>query len=354
MIKQHLIRNVNDLDSLQKKWKELQKGTDMTVFQSFEWNKLLLIQHLHNRYNRLFSKVYIYESDNTIVPIVVQKCSLNIRWFGRRRGIYFLGEGSYSDYLNCIYDVFSEYEITDVLNRIRNDFSNLTWKMSFLREGNALQKYLESKEVRVTHRMVSVEVRLPKTEEEYNAKLSKSTKQNLRTARNRMDRDSIEYECRVEEKKIDEKLADDLVPIHLRRVLEINSHSDGLINSISNWLHRKVLVHNETNNNIVNMAMKLLNNSVLVLCQLNGEVAGYLYGLKDNNTVRILQNCFVDNYKFYSPMFRGTYDFLKQKIMDREIDCVDFTRGDEEYKYKLGGEEINLYTYSIGKHIKFF
>ena len=56
----------------------------------------------------------------------------------------------------------------------------------------------------------------------------------------------------------------------------------------------------------------------------------------------LMQNCFKMEYAFYSPLFRGTYDFLIKQIQNesKNVMQIDFTRGDEPYKYKLGGVEM--------------
>lgn len=347
MVLRHDIRSVRDFEPIKAKWIKLERGSDMTVFQSYEWNILAYRQYINGIYNRLFSRIVVYEGENVIVPLIIQKISLNFRWIGRKKGIYFLGDGSYSDYLNLIYSDAGGDETAQLINYILNDNKDLGWRFSFIRDGNIVNRIIEENGIIPVHETVSVQVKLPKIAEDYDKMLSKSTRQNLRTALNRMKRDSINYELEIIEGVIDERLADDLIPIHLNRVLELNSHSTGTVNKISNWVRRRQLKHNETKNNIVNWSMKSFADSVLILCRLDGKIAGYLYGLKEDRRVRILQNCFVDEYKFYSPMFRGTYDFVMKEVKSARYECIDFTRGDEEYKYKLGGSEVRLYSYWI-------
>ena len=95
--------------------------------------------------------------------------------------------------------------------------------------------------------------------------------------------------------------------------------------------------------------MKRMNNSIFVIVKLNDVTVGYLYGLMDNRAIRVMQNCFKMEYAFYSPLFRGTYDFLIKQIQNesKNVMQIDFTRGDEPYKYKLGGGEMQLHNYVI-------
>ena len=88
---------------------------------------------------------------------------------------------------------------------------------------------------------------------------------------------------------------------------------------------------------------------VTVIAYLNGVPAGYMYGLRDADAVRIMHNCVKEEYKFYSPMFKGAYDFICEEINHKRyhVTQIDFTRGNETYKLQLGGQELILHNYAI-------
>ncbi len=350
MLIKHTISDIKDLDALRNKWIRLEKGPDMTVFQSFEWNRLAYEQHINSVYNRLFSKVVVYEDDNILAPVIIQRYGFGFRWLGRKRGIYLLGEGTYSDYLNFIYNKAEFCKILEFLKYIIYD-NNLPFHASRIRENTSIVNMLNEINIEPSSRSVSVEVVLPDSMYEYEKMLSKNTRQNIRTSLNRINRDSIEYDLLILNGTVDEELARCLVPIHLERVLRKNTGSLNPKKIISHQIRRRLLIHNENKNNIILNAMINYNKSTLIICIMNDEIAGYLYGLVDSDSIRILQNCLVEKYKYYSPMFRGTYDYIKRIIEDGYIKCIDFTRGDEEYKYKLGGKEVTLYNYTIDKSL---
>ena len=192
---------------------------------------------------------------------------------------------------------------------------------------------------------------IKKSKEEYLNTLSKNTKQNLRTALNRMDRDGLQYEMIVTGKVNDSKLLDALRTIHICRMKKKNQNNEDLIHMVSSFIRRSVRSYREKHNNIVMMSMQENESSCMIIIRLNDEIAGYLYGLKEQHAIRIIHNCFDEKYKFYSPLFRGAYDFILSLYQeDCEIREVDFTRGDEAYKFKLGGEEMKLYDFLISPH----
>jgi CelD/BcsL family acetyltransferase involved in cellulose biosynthesis len=196
---------------------------------------------------------------------------------------------------------------------------------------------------------VSVSVSIDESPEIYQKRLSKHTRQNLRTARNRMHTDGLDYEFRIYGTIDDASLLDELRTLHMARLrVKLNGSSTANpVRRLSSFIRKTVREHRETHNNIIYSSMQCMDNSCLVVVFLNQKIAGYLYGLRDGSIIRIMQNCVDEQYHFYSPMFRGAYDFILSCYEKGNVSAVDFTRGDEEYKYKLGGVETKLRNYVI-------
>ena len=71
--------------------------------------------------------------------------------------------------------------------------------------------------------------------------------------------------------------------------------------------------------------------------------------MRDSDAVRVMHNCIKEEYNFYSPMFKGAYDFICEEINNKRYNVaqVDFTRGNESYKFQLGGKELPLNSYFV-------
>lgn len=346
------INKVEDFNKLCSVWKKAEKGCEMTVFQSLDWNKLLFLEWEKSRYNKLFSYVEVYmiktSTYKMLIPVIVQVHSTNLKGgLGRKKGIYILGQGSYSDYLNIVYDNFSSSMFSMLIKNIREKYPRLRLHLFNIREDTALYDYLRENYESVGD-TISVAVCIPNSIEEFNQSISKHTRQNLRTALNRMTKDSMQYEW-IENSVInDERVLDELVRIHMKRMKTKNANDEDFIHKMMAHFRLKLVLCKEKNNNIVCESMKSMKNSFVVIVKLQGRVVGYIYGLKDKKgVIRIMQNCVDEDYKFYSPMFRGIYDYILSICGNKEIKEIDFTRGDEEYKYKLGGIETKLYDYSL-------
>lgn len=354
-IKKKRISKIDDLTEFETDWKMIENGNDMTVFQSFDWNRLLTEEFLQDRYNKLFSALYVFavyrdKACKMIAPVIVQKVTAKIVWWGKRKGIYILGTGSYSDYLNFIYDDFAYEAFEGLIAFIKNEFNGLQIHMTYLREDTMMSKYLKSTGKEKLKQTTSVYVSLEKNGEEYYNSLSKNVRQNLRTAKNRMKKDGIRYEIKILRRIEDLDRLDGLMSLHAKRVAIKNRKVDtDPLHKLSGILMYRYMEKKEQRYNIVQRSMCTMKDSIEIIVELNGHISGYLYGLLDKKAIRVMQNCFDEDYRYYSPMFRGSFDFISQECDERnlKVDQIDFTRGGEDYKFKLGGKELRLDHYML-------
>lgn len=348
MVDKIFVKNIEDFDSIRDDWEKLEKGKEMTVYQSFSWNRLLIQEHFNTFLVHLFSSIVIYtvkenNKINAIIPLIVQKRSNKTKWFGRNRGVYILGHASYSDYLNVIYEDIDDNVFERLLVQLKKDLGSYIFNFTDLIEGTKFENFIERKGIKKQDSTVSVAVNKCESAEDYNKILSKHVRQNLRTAVNRMNKDGIKYEYKIIWGKIEDcSLLEQLRELHIERMSVKNNVDTDLIHKLSSKVRIFYKRRKELSNNIVYESMKIMENSVFVIVYLNNQISGYLYGLYESHKVYIMQNCFKNEYKFYSPMFRGTYDFLIDCYQNDMIQQVDFTRGNENYKYQLAGVETVL------------
>lgn len=342
------IHSIHDFERICDIWKTLEQGRDMTIFQSYNWNILLYEEERKRVLSNFFSTVVVIQINKNgvvvgLLPMVIQKHTNITKWFGRKKGLYILGHNSWSDYLNLVYDEKIDSScFAGIIDYLGSVYNGYTFYITDVREHTKFSDFLKNSGAELDKTNVAVQVEKMSTVEEYERSLSKHVRQNLRTARNRMDKAGIEYELKVLGMTDDEALINQLIEVHVGRMAEKNTVTTDLLHKISSYIRIKYRQRQEYKNNIVTESMKRMKESCLVIVYLNGDIAGYLYGLRDGGVIRIMQNCVKNEYKFYSPLFRGAYDFILEQYSDKSVSTVDFTRGDEQYKYSLGGSEINL------------
>lgn len=355
-VETRLICNIDDMLPLYSDWSKLETGSDMTCFQTFFWNSLLVKQWKHSIYDKKFSKIYCYivkenEQVKIIAPLLVQSVSVNFMDIGRKKGIYFLGTNGATDYLNFIYDEFDKEAFNRLFQALHIDFTGYKIRLELIRDKTKINEYLSCNNYHLSGHFTSASVHVLDSQEEYIKILSKNTRQNIRTAINRANKDNINYELSILTGEQSLQLVQNLNEIHSKRVADIRKKElpENFIKRLYKSMQNKVVAMKENKFNIILESMLSNENSVFVIVKLDKSIVGYLYGIKDKNVIRILQNCYDKSVGRYSPMFRGCYDFILGECTSHNfgIEEIDFTRGDESYKYKLGCEETNLNYYLI-------
>ena len=349
-IKRFQIKSLSDLKKIESLWKKLEKGEEMTAFQYFDWNCLLFEKWKSWYINRLFSKCYVYlyfegTEVKLIAPVIVKNKTMKNDVLAFHKGIYFLGDNTHSDYLNFIYYSFNRDIVQNMINYIKNDFHGFPFYLNKVRSDNSINSMLHRDDLSPHSSIQSVSVRIFSSEDEYLSLLSKSTRQNLRTSRNRMEKADLEYQVEVINNTLPLQTIENLIKIHEKRVIAIRENEYNALKS-TKYKSRLIKVYKHINAlekryDLVSNSMANLSNSVFIIVKLSGKIVSYLYGLKDKNSIRVIHNCFDEDYAFYSPMFRGAYDFILDECKNHTqgISYLDFTLGNENYKFKLGGKE---------------
>ena len=321
------------IESIKDEWKELSKN--QTIFQSYEWNANYL--KIKRGGGRNF--ICIVKDDNEDVVAI-----LPVTAFKRinKTNIIILGKNNYVDYGDIISKSVTKDILAVMVDAIKKKFTNPAIELQGIIENTKLQKLLEAEAV-VTAEYKAVAVRIPHDVDEYNAHLTKSTRQNLRTALNRMNTDGLSYRYEIHEGTIDKGFAEKLGNLHRKRNIEKNLTNS----SIHNFLRKVKQNFVERYVSVIPVSMRSYNGSWYLIVYLNDIIVGYLYGLRDNKCIRVLQNCFDSDYRRYSPVFRACYDFITKEAIENNLEYLDFTSGDEDYKYKLNGKEMILFSYKI-------
>lgn len=110
----------NSFSELEHIWKRLEKGNDMTPFQSYDWYKGLNDLYKKERVKRIFRKweyivAFRFNEPVLIAPIQIVNIGMQIKVIGLRRGFYLIGRSGYTDYANFIYKSFDKNAFEEVL-----------------------------------------------------------------------------------------------------------------------------------------------------------------------------------------------------------------------------------------------
>ncbi len=323
---------VNRLKEIETDWKSLESGLDMTLFQSFDWN-YLLFEHYVPQDSPFFESLYtIVKQDNKIqiiAPLWITKKTFN---YINKKGLYILGRDSYSDYLNIIYKDFNSDLISFLLEDIRNRYKLNHFYFEQIRENSIIYQYLSnSYKIENEKKEPCVSLRLPQTVDDYHKNLSKHSRQNLRTAKNRLSKDNKLIEFNMDDLHVDKKrcieIRESKLSVQYQRIPYIKRLKYRFVNK-----HR---FHFPRFSPITDFKL-----SKFMTAYIDGDLCAFFNYAYDEPHKRIVIMAAGTDLTFarYSPGMLLMYNFIKQCIQEGSYEEIDFTRGDEPYKFALGGE----------------
>lgn len=330
------------ISTLQEEWQALEKGEDMTYFQTYDWNRMLSEFVPKDNLFRESKIIAVYKDNKCVLiaPLLIIKRN----YFLNNRGVYFMVRNDWSDYVNLIYSDFDPFALDFLFKELKKIYciSNICFEN--LRQGSLLYQYIkQSKHVSADNLAICVKLQIPHTEEEYMKMLSKGSRQNIRTAYNRMAKDGINYSVCFDDQTYD-----------VNRCLFIRGQRSDKKRQ------------NKGYSFVQKIKLKLLYNLLLYKLDdytpLKHDKNSHVVSLYEGNKLRSYFNYGVDyvhktivvmvagtdmEFSRYSPGIIAMFEFIKMQIANANVKYIDFTRGTERYKYDLGGEEHYIHNVSF-------
>ena len=337
-----------EFDRLKSAWKNLEKGVEMTWFQTYDWYKIVNKHFMEEKRKAPFrSGTYVLLTDDDgkplmIAPIQVVKKGFYVKGIGMMKGFYFIGRQGYSDYLNFIYNDFKDEYLRTIL-----EYLSKTYGMNYCRFENISERVSSYKSLNENYgadRVDSLCLRLPleDTFDDYKKLLSKSMRQNIRTANNRAERDGLSFTYKVLD-HVDYKMANKLNEVRNQRLGKKQSEThDALSLQARVYTTCREALVNFTSSPID--VMHEIDKCWCLVAECNDEIAAFFYSVykPENKTVYLLLAGVNKKYEWYSPGITQLVSFIENEIADGKpnVEVLDMTRGDEKYKYDLKSREV--------------
>ncbi len=351
----------NEFEQLKPFWESLQSGGDMTVFQQYIWYLGLNKQYESGCFKRSeYAEYHVVFKDGKakmIAPIHIKKHGFEYKGIGIESGIYMVGQWSFTDYLNFIYDEFDDECAQAVIDSLKKKYPRLTMHFNFIKENNSFDRFLEKNyKSDFRYKTTCIQVLPHESFDSFYQSMTKHTRQNIRTALNREIKENNELHIEVFN-TVNRQQADEFYKIYIKRSQNKNSvnfSKDGIkasVYKLNNKIYNDRLKRNLEKFNYLIYSM--VNNPASCLIGIfDGEKKiGFIYCLRENRS--LLRNaivCFDESYGFFTPGMTAFYRFFKDYIYSdssERASIIDMTRGTENYKYKLGGTEHYLNNYKI-------
>lgn len=294
--------------------------------------------------------IYVLAEDEEkpimIAPIQVIRLGAEFMGIGLERAFYFIGRQGYSDYLNFIYKDFSEKAVLCIFSYLQKTYGISKCYFERLLEQTELYRYIEK-----TYKIQQTEcycasLVLPHTFEEYKGLLSKSTRQNIRTAINRQNRNNLEltHEMIYD---VDDEMAKTLMTIREQRLGEKRAKASAKASWRGRLYHRfrslLIMLFNAKHNVITECC-----NPWCFLVKDNDRIVSYFWGMKNyyKGEYYVILAGVDKEFAWYSPSLSHLYLFLEEQYEkeDETIKVIDFTRGGERYKEDMGASKKSAWA----------
>lgn len=304
---------------VKREWKELEKNNPLVgPFQSFRFFSLA------------WKYWYPYVLRSKHLPIVYElnrggdvKC-LFTGVCKNSRGVVLFGNENGHNYCDAV------YRDVDALQECALALKQKFGKVICYRvmESSPLYKAVKD-HVKVINSHTNVKIEFGDDFDAYIKTLSKSTRQNLRTAFNRLAKDGHSYRLEVWQggDKGVKKVYKCCLNLYARRHEERYGVKTG---ALKKWflLHQNFATVNYLKNR----------DALTFVLFINDEIVAFMSGVCGRASQYVVPRLSINSdYKFYSPGMLLIHETIKYMISNMDIRCLDLSLGEEEYKYKMGG-----------------
>lgn len=345
-IKKHLW-----LPSLKKEWINLQKkNKELSPFQDYDFVYQLWINYYPYMLSRCsFPIIYtLYEDGELMMIAMLNKLKGEYSLFGDVNGCEYC-DFIYADNVNIerYVEKLKAYLDSPILCPMVLENAKLYQECccfssySFIREKSNVHIFLDNKY------------------NDYFSGLSKSVRQNLRTAYNRLFKDSHTFEikiihnidnttsseyisqngiqasmeCNYITKKITLSEKEELFSTMIDLYVDRHSKQYNVqTSSLKKWYLKKL--------NFSTVSLKKLDNGFSSLLFIDGKLAAFMSGFKNQygTTLVIPRLSINSDFLFYSPGLMLVNETIKYLYSQTSVKELDLSQGTEKYKFDMGGE----------------
>lgn len=309
----------------------------MSPYQSYDFMKLtgkgmvdkqpLMMLSMHEINAALFD-----DNGNILVvaPLLYQK----------RRGtyhVYLRGQWTSAAHLDFLYrtDHYSFDMFSEVMDSVEKWFERCIFHFSKIPSISKTAAYIERKYPDKHEKKLEAcaTIVLPNNYDEWFQSLKKSTKQNIRTAYNRMNREQIDFQYAFRE---NEPMHDDefceMIELYTQRLAQKN----GMGTQLQRVIYPVLKMAKE--NNPMTNALRSMTNSCYGYIRLNGAMAACFWGLSCNDGRVIVPRLSINvAYGIYCPGGLLIAESIRRLVsFDSTYTQFDLSCGDEPYKYAYG------------------
>lgn len=314
---------------LKTMWKAFYCGNRyLFPYQSYEYNQVSY-RCFRFQTHRLNEKYFFYVYYQDKKPKLIMPLML------KQKKLYIFGDFESVGALDFIYpEEVSPGDFAEAFTELRKIHTeelciNKLNIRSKLYDFLLLQGQEKLVNLRQTRSQTCVKIMFNDYDSYYNS-LTKSNRQNLRTAYNRLEKDGLSWKLAVDRKiRLHSKSYQDEFAIYVKRESERDNESRGFFSKLR-------LKYTDP----VTVALRNMDNSYDFKFYIEKDLAAFMLGFESESKEVIIPKLAIDsNFSKYSPGKLMINEAVKFLINNSNIRTLDLSKGSEKYKYDMGGEE---------------
>lgn len=327
------IRFYKHICSVQRYWKEIIPDNHVRFYQTYMFNRICYNYRKSSLSNIkkgncqcCFAVAFRNDKPVCIAPLIIDIKPNSV--------VGLLGTGTNAGVLDFIYNENTLCsDIIELYNACRMRFSNADFLFYFVPEFSPLVK-----EMNIREKYSNYAVHLDSYEQYYST-LSKNTKQNIRTAYNRLNREELTYTLEIVDKNSEniERIIEELNEIYLKRRLVWNDSAN-----LPSARKRRMIAKRD----VVYQTMRKTDAARICQLKINDVVAAFFMGYEVENRFYVPRLAIGEGFEKFSPGMILINEF--QKLVPNHF-VFDLGRGDESYKSRLNGAVYWTYQLEMKK-----
>jgi hypothetical protein len=331
-----------DFNDISNDWIAIYNLSSLSFFCSLQWHKVVLSFLKKATLTKQLLKIQYFSVENANSQIIVVGFFF-INRYGSKKRMQFSHILGPSDYYDFVYnnDVTAS-DVKEIIDTIQKDFNATRVSISMVKESSIIANDLLQDDTIQKIKLPCVAIELMDSYEHYLQSLSKSVKQNIRTAYNRLKRDDLECKLTILNKNdsfnIDFKKLKDLYVLRNDSRKEKHNWKAQIFQGLNNAFSREV--------DMFDLSELKQTDFTLGLLEFKNEVAAYFFGFERNGKIEINRVVINEVFKFYSPGMILFNEYIKIAF-EQDLKVIDLTNGDEKYKFDLGGSIHNVYNINL-------
>lgn len=321
----------NAIFMVKKAWKTLLSNSNINdVYRSYEFFCICFnyrISSISNIKKRNIVTKFIVCYDNgiprCIAPIILDKTP--------QKYIRLLGHGTNAGTLDFIYDENDRKYAVETFHYIKKKYVDYCFEYVFVPEYSPICDEMNRIEVFNNYDVFC------DTFDSFFSSLSKSTRQNIRTSYNRLEKDGKQFQLRIYrfgDKELENiiRIANDL---YQERRLAWDENNIKLSTKTIYKIYKRDVVY---------QTMRKISSSLVACLFIDEELAAFFMGYENEKHLRIPRLAIDGDYSRYSPGMIMICEYLKRCPENYHF---DLGRGDESYKSKLNGRLYKSFLLKI-------